>query len=157
MTGGRTDGERVEDAEVFFFRSDQDGQSQKGTPDNVGTCTVEGQWINWTKDVSDGAVRQDKKKDLRLHACSERGLKDRGGWQGKAEMEPDNPLQVPKGSSGKQKTFFGITLWLLCDAKVCRIYKEASLVVTTCYLLGALEPSYETSGAHFKEMRRPLR
>lgn len=23
---------------------------------------VEGQWINWTKDVSDGAVRQDKKK-----------------------------------------------------------------------------------------------
>lgn len=98
-----------------------------------------------------------QKKDLRLHACSERGLKDRGGWQGKAEMEPDNPLQVPKGSSGKQKTFFGITLWLLCDAKVCRIYKEASLVVTTCYLLGALKPSYETSGAHFKEMRRPLR
>lgn len=38
------------------------------------------QWINWMKDVSDGAVRQDKKKDLRLHACSERGLKDRGGW-----------------------------------------------------------------------------
>lgn len=27
MTGGRTDGERVEDAEGFFFRSDQDGQS----------------------------------------------------------------------------------------------------------------------------------
>lgn len=24
--------------------------------------TMLGQWINWTKDVSDGAVRQDKKK-----------------------------------------------------------------------------------------------